>query len=166
MKIYLIGFMGSGKTFLGRLLASKLKVAFYDLDGEIEKEQQMDINKIFKQKGEVYFRKKESEILLRSDINGVIATGGGIVESSINRKYLISDEHVVIWLNPEWSLILEHLKGSIKRPLYNDLSTEKILEIWEKRLELYKECADIVINDPNVDTLLRSINIYTKLNPQ
>ncbi len=63
MKIYLIGFMGSGKTYWGRLLSEKLKMPFFDLDEEIIKAEKKSINEIFAGEGEEYFRMKEKELL-------------------------------------------------------------------------------------------------------
>ena len=121
MKLFIIGFMGSGKTFLGRQLALKLNEPFYDMDIEIEKQQHLKIKEIFKQKGEPFFRELESKLLLNWDNEGIIATGGGVVESNINREFLLSEDKIVVWLNPVWTRILKHLERSEKRPLYNDL---------------------------------------------
>lgn len=74
--------MGSGKTAIGRSLSSKLRYKFIDLDAYIEKELQLPITEIFKKHGEIYFRKKEIELLqtlINSDENFIIATGGGTV---------------------------------------------------------------------------------------
>lgn len=79
MRIYLIGFMGSGKTFTGKQLAGKLGYSFLDLDDLIEKEADMDISAIFQEYGESYFRKLEQQVLkLTADRQEVvISTGGG-----------------------------------------------------------------------------------------
>ena len=63
MKIILLGYMGCGKSVIGAFLAEKLQIPFYDLDQEIEKETQISIAELFQTKGEIYFRKKENEIL-------------------------------------------------------------------------------------------------------
>ena len=80
MKIVLIGYMGSGKSAVGKQLASKLQILFKDLDNEIEILEGNSISQIFSDKGEIYFRKKEREILtdiLTTEKNLVLATGGG-----------------------------------------------------------------------------------------
>ncbi len=80
MKIFIIGFMGSGKTFLGKKLAENLNLPTFDLDQEITREQNCSIKEIFRTEGEDTFRKIESHILLNWHKEGIIATGGGIVE--------------------------------------------------------------------------------------
>ena len=155
--------MGSGKTYLGKLLGLKLNEAFFDLDREIERIQHQPIKTIFKEKGESYFRNLESELLLNLGKQGVIATGGGVVERDKNRTYLKGKDTITVWLNTEWSQILEHLKRSNERPLYNNSNAKEIYDLWKRRIRLYKECADIVINNPDIETLISSINIYTKL---
>ncbi len=86
--VFLIGFMGSGKTFLGKQLSEKLQFPFFDIDLEIEKKSNMNVNDIFQHKGEKYFREVETGILQNWNKNGIIATGGGIVISKINRDFL------------------------------------------------------------------------------
>jgi len=164
MKLYVIGFMGSGKTYLGKLLALKLNETFFDLDREIERIQHQTIKTIFMKEGESFFRTLESELLLNLEKQGIIATGGGIVEREINRTYLMGEDKITVWLNTEWSRILEHLKKSDDRPLYNYSTDKEIYALWKRRIKLYKECADIVINNPDIETLINSINIFKKLN--
>ncbi|MFD2907917.1 shikimate kinase [Flavobacterium ardleyense] len=80
MKIVLLGYMGSGKSAIGSLLSQKLQISFYDLDNEIEKIEQIAISEIFKTKGEIYFRKKENEVLkaiLALEQDFVLSLGGG-----------------------------------------------------------------------------------------
>ncbi|MDN3725320.1 shikimate kinase [Aequorivita sp. SDUM287046] len=80
MKIILIGYMGSGKSSVGRELAARLGVRFIDLDAEIEIQENVSISKIFSEKGEIFFRKLENFVLqriLQLDENYVLATGGG-----------------------------------------------------------------------------------------
>jgi len=163
MKLLIIGFMGSGKTYLGKLLAAKLNESFFDLDREIEKKLHCTINTIFKEEGESFFRESESEMLLNWKKQGIIATGGGIVERDVNRQFLLEEDKITVWLNTEWSQILKSLKRSHDRPLYNSLSDKDIYDLWKKRIKFYNECADIVINNPDIGTLISSINIYKKL---
>jgi len=143
MMIFLIGFMGSGKTWFGKKFASTKNLPFYDLDDEIEKKLGMNIHQIFQKYGKTYFRKIESEILLAWDKEGIIATGGGIVETEENRKFLQQKEIKTIWLNPSWKTIFERIKSS-DRPLVRQLSKQELFELWQKRELLYRECADIV----------------------
>src|SRR5947209_4309481 len=87
--IVLVGFMGGGKTTLGRRLARNLGVKFVDLDEEIEKRAGQRISEIFKKKGEKGFRRLETQALARAlKTAGVVATGGGLVTQSKNRRVL------------------------------------------------------------------------------
>ena len=80
MKVVLLGYMGSGKSSVGALLASKLEISFFDLDAIIEEEEQLSVNEIFAKKGEIYFRKKEHSVLhslLEKKESFVLSLGGG-----------------------------------------------------------------------------------------
>nr|MDQ3280409.1 shikimate kinase [Acidobacteriota bacterium] len=93
MKIYLVGFMGSGKTTVGRELAARIDAPFFDLDELIEAAEKMSIKEIFGHRGEAYFRKRERD-LLRSTRNldaGVIATGGGTFTFDENIQFIQSE---------------------------------------------------------------------------
>ena len=95
--IILTGFMGSGKTAVGRILAEKLNVEFVDMDDLIEREQKMSISEIFSRFGEKRFRKLEKEVAGRvsQGKNQVIATGGGVVLSSENMANLKMDGIII-----------------------------------------------------------------------
>jgi len=155
--------MGSGKTFLGKKLAEKLNLPFFDLDQEITREQNCSINEIFRTEGEDTFRKIESHILLNWHKEGIIATGGGIVEEERNRKVLMAEDNITLWLNIDWPVIKVHLKTSAQRPLFNRLTAEELYLLWQKRISLYKECADIEITDPDLNNLFNAVKKYITL---
>jgi len=152
--------MGSGKSFLGKKLAEKMNLPFFDLDQEITRKQNSSINEIFHTEGEQTFRKIESDILHNWNKEGIIATGGGIVEKEKNRKVFMKEENVTVWLNTAWTVILEHLKTSDQRPVFNRLTAEELYFLWKKRVLLYKECADIEITVPNLNTLFKAVQKY------
>ncbi len=151
--------MGSGKSYLGSEMAAQMDQKFYDLDEEIEHEQKCSIIKIFSEKGESHFRDLESELLCGWEKSGVVATGGGIIERECNRNFLKNNDHITIWLNPDWPEILKNLPRSSDRPLFNRMSERELYLLWQRRLPYYKECADIVVNDPDLDKLMRRIKI-------
>lgn len=142
--IVLIGISGCGKTTIGKLLAKKLKLPFYDVDIYIEKEQEKSIKEIFLN-GEEYFRKIES-LALEEIVNKggckVISTGGGVVKNSKNMECFGTD-FIVIFLNRS----IEAIAGDVNvdnRPLLSgDLS--KIYELYEQRLPLYRKYCDFEI---------------------
>ncbi len=151
-KIFLIGFMGVGKTYLGKRVADKLALNYYDIDLEIEKRVELDVNQIFKEKGEDYFRKIENQILLQWDRSGIISTGGGIIQNSQNRKFLSDESNLVIWLNPSWKKVKSRIINSY-RPLVLNRSVDELFELYESRIPYYEECADLQYNGSRVEAL-------------
>ncbi|CAL4324322.1 Shikimate kinase 1 [Buchnera aphidicola (Chaitophorus sp. 3695)] len=147
--LFLIGPMGAGKSTIGRYLANQLKMKFYDSDQEIEKRTGVDINWVFDIEGEIGFRKRESRIIyeLTKKKGIVLATGGGSVISSKNRKYL-SSHGIVIYLNITIEKQLIRTRKNNKRPLLQTSdSVRSTLENLEKeRNHFYKSISDIIIN--------------------
>lgn len=144
-KIFLVGFMGSGKTVVGELLAEKLKFRFIDLDREMEKRENLSIPEIFAKFGEEYFRDRESSLL--SEVAGmpdsiVVATGGGIVERKENRD-ILKRSGINVWLDVSFGEIVKRgIVGDSSRPLSKE---GEILIRYEKRIPLYREVADITV---------------------
>jgi shikimate kinase len=156
-KIFIIGFMGSGKSHIGRSLADAIGFLHYDLDYLLEKECMLSIRDIFKTYGEKQFRSLERDILLSSPPSGIISTGGGVILSSANRDYL--KKHPVIWLNPPWEVLYERIKNS-RRPLVLKNSKEELYNIYLEREKLYREVANISIDDIEEDKIIsKLINI-------
>lgn len=147
-KIFLVGPMGAGKTTIGRLLASELKLAFVDADQEIEERCGADISWIFDVEGEAGFREREARIIeeLSERHNLVLATGGGAVLREENRRHL-SGRGVVIYLMTTVSQQLERTHKDQKRPLLQNLQNpkEKLAAMMEQRDPLYREIADITV---------------------
>ena len=154
-QIFLIGFMGVGKTYLGERLAEKLNLDFSDLDREIEKEAELDVNDIFKLKGEKIFRELEAGILRKWDKPGIISTGGGIIELQENRDIIKTKK--TIWLNPSWQIIRSRILNSY-RPLALERSEDELYKLWDQRKELYKQCADIEFTKSSLDDLLELLS--------
>jgi shikimate kinase len=137
MRIFLIGFMGSGKTTAGKKLASRLGYSFMDMDSEIEDENRMTISRIFDEKGEEEFRRMEHELILRlvrmDDI--VVSTGGG-VPCFYNNLELINNNGISIYLKMKPEDLLKRLKGSkYERPLIRDLSPEELDQYINEKLK-------------------------------
>jgi len=137
--IYLVGFMGTGKTAVGKALAQKLAMQFLDLDDLIEESQHQKIVDIFAKQGEPYFRDAESdalrEVAAREDL--VIGCGGGIVlrEDNLN---LMQESGFLICLDACLEVIHERTKSFEHRPLLNVEAPEfKIKELLEKRAPYY-----------------------------
>ncbi len=116
--IYIIGFMGSGKSTIGPLLAGEMDRPFYDLDELIEKEQEKSISDIFESQGETSFRELESHQLIQSEhlMPCVMALGGGTFVSTFNRDF-ISKHGISVWLKIPLQLAKERCRDSQHRPL-------------------------------------------------
>ncbi len=152
--IYLIGFMGAGKTILGEKIALKLNLPFYDLDYEIEKYTKTTIPNIFKQYGERYFRKVESEILLSNNFDGIISCGGGIVENIENRDFL--KNQITVWIKVPWEIIWKRIKES-DRPLVKRYDYTALKKLFYKREKFYKEIATHIIEKDFLNNLEKII---------
>ena len=146
MNIFLVGPMGSGKSSLGKKLAKSLDKKFIDTDKEIEKNENKTINEIFENNGEKNFREKEKEFLINipNALNMIIATGGGIVTYQENREKL--KENKVIFLNASIERQNKRTSKSDKRPLLKNVNRlKKLRELYDQRLELYREVSNIEI---------------------
>ena len=151
-KIYLIGSMGSGKTTIGKMLASKLHLPFIDIDKKIEQKEKMVISDIFKENGENYFRKIESDILKKySSLNEfVISTGGGAVLSQDNKKIL--NNGYKIYLKISIDAQYNRVKHRKHRPLLIEGDLKTILkDLDEVRGVIYSDLADLVVDVSYLD---------------
>lgn len=144
--IYLTGFMGSGKSAVGALLAKKLGRKFIDLDAELEKKFKCKISEYFARLGEESFREQEADMLRKFSKKSlkVIATGGGIVQIEKNRQVMERTGNVV-YLKASIDNCAERIgkKGVTERPMWQDPS--RVKELMFKRAPLYSE-ADIQID--------------------
>ncbi len=155
-KIIFIGFMGAGKTYIGRIIAEKFALNFIDLDEYIESSSGMSINEIFMHGGERYFRKLERKALNMIHKEDVISTGAGIVESYLNREWLDQPDKTVIWLNPSWDVLWRRIKDST-RPKVKSLNEEEVKELWQKRRKFYEECAGIIYEKEDLEELIEIV---------
>jgi shikimate kinase len=140
--IYLVGFMASGKSTVGRHLAHRLGWSFFDTDAEIEAAEGVTIAQIFEQRGEAEFRRIEHEILrqhVRSIERGraaVLALGGGAFVQAGNRD-LLQSNGVTIWLDCPFDVVKRRVAAHhVVRPLASD--PEKFEALWHARRELYQ----------------------------
>lgn len=153
--IFLCGFMGAGKSSLGRKLAECLQLPFLDLDERIEADVGQPIPDIFKRAGEEGFRKQERRALERviKEQASVIALGGGTLQNK-QLAQRIKQSGVLVFLEVPLSLMVDRIYGDSNRPLLLDehgdpksrqVLKEELLALYKKRLPLYKE-ADIILS--------------------
>jgi len=150
--IILIGFMGTGKTAVGKRLASILNMDFYDSDQEIEKVTGMSVARLFHKHGEIRFRSEETLMIqkLAAKQNAVIATGGGIVLNAENIEKLRNTGYLIC-LTAKPEVIFDRVKRRNNRPLLKKGDTyETIIKLLEEREELYR-CADFTVDTSNMD---------------
>ena len=163
-KVYIIGFMGSGKSTAGVRLASMLGWAFTDLDRYIEEHTGMTIPQIFSDKGENYFREVEAEMLksLQEVTEIVISTGGGAPVHSGNMDYMLRTG-LTLYLKLTPGELKSRLVGSkLKRPLIKELNDEELLGFIEEKLqfrEKWYDRADLILPGYNSNIKL----IYTQV---
>jgi shikimate dehydrogenase len=148
LHIALVGFMASGKTMIGKLLAHKMGLPFKDIDHLIEEQEEMSIPDIFKKKGEAYFREMEHKVLkqqLETSEGTVFACGGGAVLDDRN-KILLQDHALVVWLYSSIKVTLERLEPGTRPLLDKENPAQEAHSLLQKRIHLYGRCVHLVVN--------------------
>jgi len=139
--IYLVGFMGTGKTTVGKILAKKLNKKFLETDNLIEKKEKKKIVDIFKEYGEPYFRKLEKELIkkISKKKDLVVSCGGGLICNKENSK-ILKESGIVFNLLASVNTIYNRTKNSPFRPLLNvENPIERIRSLLKKRMPFYKQ---------------------------
>lgn len=138
--LFLVGFMASGKSTVGRALADEIGWPFVDIDAEIEQQQGQSIAQLFAERGEATFRDIETETIrqhvlqIRSGLPSVVALGGGAFVQPQNWN-LISENGVTVWLDCPFETLCERLGADTTRPLANNRA--KLAELFQDRRPLY-----------------------------
>jgi shikimate kinase len=165
VKVFLIGFMGSGKTHWGRLLGEKLRLPFFDLDEQVESSEGKPINRIFAEDGEEYFRLLEKDtlhILTESHDSFVMAAGGGTPCYFNNIEYM-KKAGTTVWINTPVELLFERLLNEKNnRPLIKELNDAQLKSFIIKKFsdrKIYYEQADLVVDeeDKSMDIILNKL---------
>jgi len=151
MKIFLIGFMGTGKSYWGRQLSEKLGMRFFDLDEEVCNHAGKSIRKIFEDEGEEQFRLQEKEVLhiiTESHDSFILACGGGTPCYFNNIDYL-KESGITVWFNTQQDVLFKRLLAEKEiRPLIHNLTDEQLLAFIARKMadrRIYYEQADIHI---------------------
>lgn len=151
--VFLLGFMGCGKTTTGQLLAQRLGWTFFDLDGEIERRQGRTINQIFAESGEPYFRQVEHQLLEESlqtadPRPSVIALGGGTFAQPDNLEIIHSSSGISVWLDCPLDELRRRCRDATHRPLFRDAAHFE--HLYRQRLPYY-ERADFRVDSGRRD---------------
>lgn len=137
-KVYLVGFMGAGKSTVAHVLGKRLDWKVEDVDTLIERDERRDIPTIFRQDGEPYFRAKERAILigLLPERGVVVASGGGTFSDPGNRELMLRDG-AVVWLDAPFATVVNRVPLDGRRPLASDrLEME---QLYNQRLAAYRQ---------------------------
>ncbi len=148
--LYLVGYRGTGKSTVGRLLADALDRPFVDLDERIEADAGRNIAAIFVDEGEAGFRDRETAALrAAAGMNSIVATGGGVVLREENRRVLKSTGFVV-WLQAPAAILWERIRAdtltAARRPNLTSGGLAEIVELLAVRERFYREVADAVVD--------------------
>lgn len=171
MKIFLIGFMGSGKTHWGRLLAAKLKLPFRDLDTVIVEKEKKSVSEIFSGRGEEYFRYLEKQTLeeIVDEEESIILSCGGGTPCFFNNIELMKKSGKVIWLNTSIDVLKERLlKERVSRPLIREIDDNELKRYIIRKLserKMYYQQADVMVNEENI-TLEELIRLLFENEPE
>ncbi|WP_064091559.1 shikimate kinase [Rossellomorea aquimaris] len=163
--IFFIGFMGVGKTTIGKRLSEVIQLPVIDMDQYIEEKEKQSIKEIFDQKGEAYFRDLETKALNELLVEeGIITTGGGVIEREENRK-LLAGNPLVVHLTCPFDVLWGRLHGDENRPLVKKNSQENLRALYNRRIPFYTESSMIEIDtkDKTVETIVEEILL--QLNP-
>jgi len=173
-KFFLVGFMATGKTTIGKRLSSRLNLPFFDSDKDIELALGCSIKEYFRTHKESKFREVEEKIIIEKIKNNknndfIMSLGGGAYLNHNIRK-LINVVGISIWLNSNIDIIYNRLKKSKnERPLMANFNTKEKLETLLKKRSLYYQKADIKVNIINTskdnmsDIILKQINKYISI---
>lgn len=168
MKIFLTGYMGSGKSVIGKMLANKLNYKYVDLDDQIEVIQGKSINDIFEDKGELFFRKLESQILddiLEDTSNMIISLGGGTPCYGNNFERICEQKDTAsIYLKASIQTLTDRLfVEKIHRPVISHIETREALEefirkhLFERAYYYSQSDLSITVDEKTPETIVAQI---------
>lgn len=144
--VYLCGFMGCGKTTVGKLLADKMNSEFYDMDEYIVKREGLRIPEIFSEKGESYFRETETAVIRElEEKGGVIACGGGAMLKKENAD-IASADGIVVYIEAPFEVCYKRIAGDKNRPIVMSNTKEELEFIYGSRVPVYKKNSSVSVS--------------------
>ena len=151
-KIYLCGFMASGKTTVGKALSKKLNIDYVDTDELLVETYGQSIPEIFEKYGEDYFRDLEHNMKC-----GVVSTGGGMLTFDRNGE-ILKKSGIIICLVRDFDVIYQEIKSDKRRPLAQTKTKDELRDMYEKRISKYQKYADYtVVNSGSIDDCVKKI---------
>ncbi len=166
LNLYLVGFMGTGKTTIGRAAANRLHYQLFDSDHEIERAENSTIAEIFAEKGEAYFRQREAEFIASGhpDSQAVVACGGGLVvqPGMLDR---LRTKGVVVCLHASIETVLERTSTNRNRPLLHvDDPMTRLRELYALREPIYRRAGAVILTDhrPTSEIISHVLRVYRR----
>lgn len=146
MTLFLCGFMGCGKSALGRVLARELHLPLIDTDDYIVQETGMTIPELFAQKGEAFFRAKETEAIRKlGSQSAVIACGGGVMVNPVNAAAATEQGGIIVYLKQTFETCYERIRNDANRPIVQQNTKEQLRQIFEARERHYQAHATHIV---------------------
>lgn len=153
LSVYLCGFMGCGKSHIGRQLAFELDKRFVDLDRYIVSEEGMTIPEIFDKFGEPHFRELEAKYIRQLSGGNIVATGGGALINDETARYA-RESGMSVFINTSFDICYDRIKGDTNRPLVMNNTRDQLEELYNKRAEIYRRNSTYMVNGCARDTVI------------
>lgn len=145
LSVYLCGFMGCGKSHIGRQVAAALGRRFIDLDRYIVNAEKMTIPEIFERLGEPHFRKLEAEYIRELSDGCVVATGGGALINDETAAYA-RESGLSVYINTAFDVCYKRISGDKNRPLVVSNTPEQLRELYDRRAAIYRRNSVCMVN--------------------
>lgn len=153
MSVYLCGFMGCGKSHIGRMLALKLGMKLVDLDKYIVEAEKMTIPEIFEKFGEPHFRALEAKYIRELSDGYVVATGGGALLNDETAKFA-RESGISVYINTSFETCYLRIKGDKNRPLVMKNTPEQLEELYNTRAPIYRKNSTFMVNGNTRDYII------------
>ncbi len=151
--VYLCGFMGCGKSHIGRMLAAQMNRELVDLDKYIVAKENLSIPEIFDKFGEPHFRKLEAKYIRELAGGKIVATGGGALINDETAKFA-RESGISVYINTSFEICYRRIKGDTNRPLVMNNTPEQLEELYDKRAEIYRRNATYMVNGNTRDDVI------------
>lgn len=151
--VYLCGFMGCGKSHIGRMLAAQTGKEFIDLDRYIVAKEGLSIPEIFDKFGEPHFRKLEAQYIRELSGGKIVATGGGALINDETARFA-RESGVSVYINTSFEICYKRIKGDTNRPLVMNNTPEQLEELYNRRAEIYRKNAVFMVNGNTRDSII------------
>ena len=151
--VYLCGFMGCGKSHIGRLLSTQMDRELIDLDKYIVAMEKLSIPEIFDKFGEPHFRKLEAKYIRELAGGKIVATGGGALINDETAKFA-RESGISVYINTGFDICYRRIKGDANRPLVMNNTPEQLEELYNKRAEIYRRNSTYMVNGNTRDDII------------